>query len=100
MANKLNFYSFIASLLCLGLFLSTSFSKVFSFFTNTIGVHPLIIVLILSAICFFLSMFGFSGVRDWKSFARSLIAVVITLGLSVSLVFIIGIGHLFGANKL
>lgn len=96
MAQKLNVYAFIASLLCVGLFLLTSFTSTGDFVKSLVKVHPLDLVLVLSIVSFLLGLFGFSGARDWKSFVRSLVTVLITLGLSVVLIFIIGIGHLLG----
>ncbi|RWZ54462.1 hypothetical protein EQV77_14400 [Halobacillus fulvus] len=85
MQEKINFWSFIFSVICLVLFLTVSFS---GWFTNSIlGIHPFTIVLFVTLFTLLFGMLGFSGVRSWKGMARSVFTVVLTLSLSVFLCF-------------
>lgn len=93
MQEKINFWSFILSIICVVLFLTVSFS---GWFTNSILViHPLTIVLFLTLFTFLFGMFGFSGVRSWKGMARSVSTVVVTLSLSAFVGFALLFGSLF-----
>ncbi len=91
MKKTINVWSFIFSFICLVLYLIISPGTIV---TNVIGVHRLGIVLIITTITFVFGMIGFSGVHDWKSMIRSIITIVITLGLSIFLSFVIFFGSL------
>ena len=94
---NINFLSFILSLLCIPVFLFAATSaKFLSFFTKTIGAHPLNIVLGITLIAFILGVVGLKDVREWKAMARSIFTITFTIGLSVVLIFIIFIGRLLG----
>ncbi|MBM7703479.1 hypothetical protein JOC83_002328 [Bacillus iocasae] len=79
MAHKMNFYSFIASFVCLELFLLVSFTSIFHSIENLLAAHLLTIVLIVTIISFFTGLIGFSGMKDWKSSMRSFTTVLLTL---------------------
>lgn len=92
MQEKINFWSFIFSIICVVLFLTFSFS---GWFTNSIwGIHPLTIILFVSLLTFLFGVYGFSGVRGGKGMARSISTVVVTLGLSAFLDFVLMFGNL------
>ncbi|MGD7054257.1 hypothetical protein [Sutcliffiella horikoshii] len=92
MQEKINLWSFIFSIICVVLFLTFSFS---GRFTNSIlGIHPLNIILFVSLFTFLFGVYGFSGVRDGKSMARSISTVVVTLGLSAYMGFVLMFGSL------
>ncbi|MFE7065091.1 hypothetical protein ACFVAD_23575 [Sutcliffiella sp. NPDC057660] len=92
MQEKINRWSFIFSIICLVLFLTFIFS---GWFTNSIlGIHPLTIILFVSLFTFLFGVYGFSGVRDGKGMARSISTVVIALGLSAFLGFVLMFGSL------
>ncbi|QAS54841.1 hypothetical protein [Halobacillus litoralis] len=92
MQEKINFWSFIFSIICVVLFLTVSFS---GWFTNSIfGIHPLTIVLFVTLFTFLFGMLGFSGVRSCKGMARSVSTVVVTLILSAYLGFALLFGSL------
>lgn len=91
MMKKVNFWSFISSLVCLVLFLLYFLLPAgFLFFY----VHPLTVLLYITLIVFFLGVWGLSGVHDWKGMIRSLATLIITLGLSMFLLFILFFGSL------
>jgi hypothetical protein len=90
---KLNLYSFILALVCLGLFLITSFTNIFDFVLS-FGVHPVVIILGFTIFSFIIGLIGFIGVKDWKSAFRSITTTILSLGLTTVLVFMILIGQL------
>ncbi|WML44538.1 hypothetical protein [Neobacillus sp. PS3-40] len=92
MKKKMNIWSFISSIICILLFVMVSFSGPIDYFI--MGIHPLNLVLYITLITLFLGILGFSGIRDWKAMARSVTTIIITLGLSAFLAFIIFLGNL------
>ena len=96
MKTKINFWSFIFSLVCLSLFfISVSSSEIIDFVTNLAHIHPLNIVLAMSLITFLLGLIGFSGATNWKLLIRSISTVVITFGLSAVILYIVLIANWF-----
>ncbi|MRG85981.1 hypothetical protein [Salinibacillus xinjiangensis] len=91
MQEKVNFWSFILSIICIVLFLI----PLSGWFANSImGIHSLTIVLIFTLSTFLLGVYGFLGVKDWKGMARSVTTIVLTLSLSVFLGFILFVGSM------
>ncbi|MGG0486444.1 hypothetical protein ABEY65_23880 [Priestia aryabhattai] len=84
MARIINFWSFILSLLWVGLF----------FFAFN---HPslLNINFCVAIILFFTGIAGFFGINNWVSAVRSILTVVISAGLTLVTGFVIFIGNLF-----
>lgn len=95
MKININLWSFILSLCCIPVFFIAASSANFSsFFTKTIGTHPLNITLAITVITFFLGVIGLKDVREWKAMARSIFTIIFTIGFSVVLIFTIVIGRL------
>jgi hypothetical protein len=95
MNKKINFWSFILSLICIYLAYLASFSRTVGPFVNSVlGIYPLKIVLCITFITLILGAIGFTGVHDWKSMLRSVATLVITFGLSAFLSFVIFFGSL------
>ncbi|KAB8135698.1 hypothetical protein F9U64_10485 [Gracilibacillus oryzae] len=74
MQEKINVWSFIFSFFCIFLFAIYSFTGWFSH--APYGVHPLVIILVMTIITFLFGVFGFSGVRGWKGMTRSVVTIV------------------------
>lgn len=89
MKKKINVWSFVCSITCIVLFFVPIQSEVFGFLR-------LELLLYLTVTTFFFGLIGFSGVKDWKGMARSVATVVLTLGLSGALMFVLFIGKLIG----
>lgn len=90
MKIKFNFWSFIASLICVALFAMAIFSKqFFHFVTNLIHIHPLYIVLTISIITFIFGLIGFAGAINKKLLLRSIFTSVISFVLSAITIFIL-----------
>ncbi|WP_117170253.1 hypothetical protein [Paraliobacillus sediminis] len=92
MMKKINIWSFILSIICLLLFFIVCFSGPIDY--SIMGTHPLNLVLYITLMTFVLGVLGFSGIRDWKGMARSITTVILTLGLSVFLTFVVFFGNL------
>jgi hypothetical protein len=92
MKNKINIGSFILTIICILLFFIVSFSG--SIDNSIMGTHPLNLVLYITMITLILGILGFSGIQDWKGMARSITTIVLTLGLSAFLTFVIFFGNL------
>jgi hypothetical protein len=92
MHEKINFWSFIFSIVCIILFLTVSFSGWFS--NSKMGIHPLTIVLFITLFTFLAGVFGLSGVRNWKGMARSVSTIIVTLSLSAFLGCVLLFGSL------
>ncbi|TQR14769.1 hypothetical protein [Psychrobacillus vulpis] len=92
MMKKINIVSFILSIICILLFLLVSFSGLIDY--SIIGTHPLNLVLYITLLTLILGVLGFSGIHDWKGMARSVTTIIITLGLSAFLTFVIFFGSL------
>ena len=89
--KKINIYSFVFSIICIMLFFAS-----FIFDSFILDVHPLQLLLYLTIITFFFGLIGFSGVEDWKGMMRSVVTVLLTLGLCGCLAFVLIVGGLLG----
>ncbi|MCM3239990.1 hypothetical protein MHI39_02690 [Heyndrickxia sp. FSL K6-6286] len=78
MTVRINLYSFLLAFISILLF---TFVYFFDFPTTITTIHPLYITFILSLITFYLSIIGLFSVKDWKSGVRSLLSIIISLGL-------------------
>jgi len=88
--NKINWCSFIISLICfISFFLSSLLGKFYIF-----GIHPLKILLGITFINLLIGAIGFIGVHNWKSLLRSIATLIISFGLSVFLAFVVFFGSL------
>ncbi|KUF35778.1 hypothetical protein SAMN02787079_01301 [Lysinibacillus sp. TC-37] len=92
MGINLNFWSFIFSLGCTLLFFLSGTLK--NFFDTYLHVHPLTLTLLLSIVCFYLSLMGMKDVRNLTTLLRGILTMVITLILIISISFILFFGHL------
>ena len=92
MTRQLNYWSFILSTSWVLLFLIISLSGAIPYMI--LGIHPHVLLLIASLLTLFLGLIGFSGMKDWRSMARSFATIFLTLGLSAILAFIIFFGEL------
>jgi hypothetical protein len=96
MKIKINFWSFISSLVCLSLFfIAVSSSEIIDFVTNLAHIHPLNIVLGMALVTFLLGLIGFAGATNWKLLIRSILTVVITFGLSSIILYIVLLANWF-----
>ncbi|MBP2242166.1 O-antigen ligase [Cytobacillus eiseniae] len=93
MKQKINIGSFISSIVCILLFVIVSFSDLIN--NSVLGVHPLNLVFSFTLITFLLGVVGLSGVQNWKGMARSITTIIVTVGLSVFLSFILFFGTIF-----
>ncbi|WP_346931344.1 hypothetical protein [Clostridium sp.] len=97
MKSKLNFYSFILSLICIMLFfLSTSSNKVINFTMDLLHVHPLFIVMILSIVTLILGLLGLSTATNLMLLFRGLFSVVISIIMTGFIFFILTASILVG----
>ncbi len=99
MIKKINLWSFILSMVCFLLFFV--FSSVLYLKEMIIiwtGIHPLILILYITLIVFLLGVIGIFGVSNGKTAIRSLITILLSLGLSIILAFIIFFGKLLNAG--
>lgn len=95
MKVKINFYSFIFSLLCILLFFIVTTSPVVLNFTlNTLHVHPLYIVLSFCIITLLLGFIGLSAATNWKLLFRGFLSIIITILESVIIIAILFLGSL------
>ncbi|CAI8830390.1 hypothetical protein COM13_24175 [Bacillus pseudomycoides] len=95
MKHNINLWSFICSLICIGLF-RLYFeipSEIFKFFTDSLHIHPLFILLVLTVGTFFAGMIGFSKVNNWVAMLRSIVTVLLTFSLSVFLTLTLIVGY-------
>ncbi|MCT2535359.1 hypothetical protein NC661_19410 [Aquibacillus koreensis] len=90
--KKVNIGSFISSIFCILLFVIVSFFGPIDY--SIMGVHPFNLVLAVTLLTLVLGVLGFAGMQDWKGLARSITTIILTLGLSVFLTFIIFFGNL------
>jgi hypothetical protein len=96
MKTTLNLWSFVLSLFCFALFLSSvSSSIIVEFVSHTLHIHPLHIVLGLTLVTLIICVIGFSGINSWKSALRSAVSILLTIGMSVMIPFILALGNLF-----
>ncbi|MEZ2369243.1 hypothetical protein [Bacillus sp. RCC_6_1] len=95
MKHNINLWSFICSLICIGLF-RLYFeipSGIFKFFTVSLHIHPLFILLVLTIGTFIAGINGFSKMNNWVAMLRSIATVLITLLLSVFLTLTLIVGY-------
>lgn len=92
MKKKINIWSFILSIICIFLFFIVSFSGPIDY--SIMGTHPLNLVLYITLLTFVLGILGFSGIQNWKGMARSITTIILTMGLSAFLTFVIFFGKL------
>ncbi|WP_078412498.1 hypothetical protein [Priestia abyssalis] len=90
--KKINIWSFFFSIICILLFFIVSVSGPIDY--SIMGTHPLNLVLYITLITFVLGVLGFSDIQDWKGMARSVTTIILTLGLSAFLTFVILFGNL------
>lgn len=96
MKIKFNLWSFIFSFVCIALFfISVSSYEMVQFATNLLKIHPLNIVLTVSLVTFIFGLIGFSQVTNLVLLIRSLLTIIITLGVLILSFFIIFMGNLF-----
>ncbi|MBS9803037.1 hypothetical protein [Bacillus cereus] len=95
MKHNINLWSFICSLVCVGLF-RLYFEiplELFKFFTDSLHIHPLFILLVLAIGTFFAGIIGFSKMNNWIAMLRSVATVLLTLLLSVFLTLTLIVGY-------
>ena len=95
MKHNLNLWSFICSLICVGLF-RLYFEiplELFKFFTDSLHIHPLFIILVLTIGTFFAGMIDFSKINNWVAMLRSIVTVLLTFSLSVFLTLTLIVGY-------
>ncbi|OOZ79422.1 hypothetical protein BHL35_15730 [Bacillus cereus] len=95
MKHNINLWSFICSLICIGLF-RLYFeipSEIFKFSMNSLHIHPLFILLVLTIGTFFAGIKGFSKLNNWIVMLRSIATVLLTLSLSVFLTLTLIVGY-------
>ncbi|MCB2290847.1 hypothetical protein LGK97_13960 [Clostridium sp. CS001] len=96
MKLKINFWSFIFSLICIALFfVSVSSKETLDTVTNLLHTHPLYIVLTISFITFIFGLIGLSASTNWKLLLRGISTIVITLGLCIVIIIITVMGNIF-----
>lgn len=96
MKIKFNLWSFIFSFVCIALFfISVSSYEMVQFATNLLNMHPLNIVFTVSLVTFVFGLIGFSEATNWILLVRSVLTIIITLGVSILSFFIIFMGNLF-----
>ncbi|TXC92885.1 hypothetical protein FS935_01445 [Metabacillus litoralis] len=91
--RKINFWSFITSIICIVLFLPTTFSSAINY--SIFGIDLIYLILYITLINFVLAVVGLGGIQDWKGLVRSVSTIILTVGLTAFLFFIIFIGNLF-----
>jgi len=92
MGININFWSFILSLCCTLLFFLSGSLK--DFFVTYLHLHPLTLTLLLSIVCFYLSLVGMKDVRNLATLLRGIATMVLSLILIVSICFILLFGNL------
>jgi hypothetical protein len=92
MARKLNYWSFFLSIIWVLLFFVVSSTGPNDYII--FGAYPHVLLLGATLLTLFIGVIGLSGMKDWKGMARSLLTILLTLGLSAFLAFIIFFGRL------
>lgn len=92
MGINLNLWSFILSLGCILLFFLSGSMK--DFFDTYLHFHPLLLTLLLSIACFYLSLIGMKNVKNLTTLLRGILTMVITLIVIISISFILLFGTL------
>ncbi|PDY44933.1 hypothetical protein COL60_22395 [Bacillus pseudomycoides] len=95
MKHNINLWSFICSLICIGLFrLYFEISpEMLNSFMNLIHIHPLFFLLVFTIGTFFAGMIGFSKMNNWIAMLRSVATVLLTFSLSAFLTLILIVGY-------
>ncbi|PES58062.1 hypothetical protein [Bacillus thuringiensis] len=99
MKHNINLWSFIFSFICIGLFLlyleigSIASSETKMFIMNSLPIHPLFFLLVLTIGTFFAGMKGFSKINNWVAMLRSIATVLLILLLSVFLTITLNVGY-------
>ncbi|EJR24439.1 MULTISPECIES: hypothetical protein [Bacillus cereus group] len=99
MKHNINLWSFIFSFICIGLFLlyleigSIASSETKMFIMDSLPIHPLFFLLVLTMVTFFTGIKGFSKMNNWIAMLRSLATVLLTLLLSVFLTLTLIVGY-------
>ena len=86
MKHNINLWSFICSFICIGLF-RLYFeipSGIFKFFTDSLHIHPLVILLVLTIGTFFAGINGFSKMNNWVAMLRSIATLTLIVGYALS----------------
>ena len=91
MFRKLNFWSFILSLVCFLLLLLFSIFSFESYIAEN-ETHPLEYILYLTFAAFILSILGICGVSNWKTVIRSFFTIIFSLGLLIFLAIVLFLG--------
>ena len=95
MRVKINFWSFVFSLICIILFFLSIWSKsVVIFLTDLANIHPLKIVLFLTFITFLFSIIGLSEAKNSRLLIRSFISIFITIVMMGVIIFIVFLANL------
>ena len=89
--RKLNFWSFILSLVCFILLILFSIFYFESYIAEN-ETHPLEYILYLTFAAFILSILGICGVSNWKTVIRSFFTVIFSLGLLIFLEVVLFFG--------
>ncbi|EOP48907.1 hypothetical protein IKQ_05281 [Bacillus cereus VDM053] len=99
MKHNINLWSFIFSFICIGLFLlylemgSIASSETKRFIMNSLPIHPLFFLLVLTLVTFFAGIIGFSKMNNWIAMLRSVATVLLTLSLSLFLALTLIVGY-------
>ncbi|EJR56182.1 hypothetical protein IIM_01274 [Bacillus cereus VD107] len=99
MKHNINLWSFIFSFICIGLFLlylemgSIASSETKMFIMNSLPIHPLFFLLVLTLVTFFAGIIGFSKMNNWIAMLRSVATVLLTLSLSLFLALTLIVGY-------
>ncbi|MFC5734004.1 hypothetical protein [Cytobacillus gottheilii] len=88
MTKQINIWAFILSICFVFLFIMMPGTE------SIFGLHPLYLLFFITIFTFILSLIGFLGIQNWKGAVRSIVSVVLTLGLAAILIFILFIGSL------
>jgi hypothetical protein len=99
MKHNINLWSFIFSIICIGLFFlyleigSLASSETKMFIMDSLPIHPLFFLLVLTLVTFFAGIKGFSKINNWIAMLRSVATVLLTLLLSVFLTLTLIVGY-------
>lgn len=95
MKIKINLWSFILSFVCVALFLvAISSQAIIDFTTTWLNIHPLNIVLGICIVNCVLGFIGLAEATNWKKLLRGFSTIIITLGLSGLIIFILFMGFM------
>ncbi|MER1986657.1 MAG: hypothetical protein ABS948_12270 [Solibacillus sp.] len=92
MMKKVNIWAFILSIICILLLFLDSFWRPIAF--STFGIHPLNLLLYMTLITFLLGIIGLTGIKGWIGMTRSVMTIILTLGLSAFLAIVIFFGSI------